>query len=668
MALPASPSVVVIENDLSIYTPNVQSSVVGIVGFADKGPVNKATLITDQNSLLNTFGKPRGDIPGQGLEGALEILEATDQVYFVRAANATAAEASSIVTLGACPSLLVSSNLPSVSAGFSIAYTLVDNYGTSSSKTVSLASSTGNTTVNSIFTQYFGPRGQGDQDITAVEDPVSGVFLVGKFAGKNSKLSVSSSVSGVQYRIVDISGNAADPSVSAATALGFTASSTGASSLYLLTRSVNPGTGYNLTTNRDGTIAGVSVEIENQSYLDRLVVNTEGAQKEQFTVSLSPSSTFSVEFQLTDDESLNKSEFIYSNIQSNGTAYAMPDDFYSKLPVSAAFINSSDVVAPGTPRFVKLVEGTYPFDGGESGYDELVDDNNTAALVGSQTNKTGVYALDDDAFEISIAIVPGVTTAAVQNELITLAETSQNFIAVVSPPYAVGTVQDAVDWMNGRTTLRRSAINSSYAAVYWPWLQTFNYYSGGEEWYDPAIFAVRQMVYTDNVAEPWFAPAGFRRGRLTKPLDTELLLNQGDKNTLYSNNVNPVTKESQNGIIVMGQKTAQRAPTSLDRVNVRRLMIYIKKTLLQLGVPFQFEPSDPLTWELVEDAIRPFLSDLQARRGIVEGDVKCDKSTNTPLRTDRNELWCDVAIKPTKAAETIVFQVNLTNQSATING
>jgi phage tail sheath protein FI len=97
-------------------------------------------------------------------------------------------------------------------------------------------------------------------------------------------------------------------------------------------------------------------------------------------------------------------------------------------------------------------------------------------------------------------------------------------------------------------------------------------------------------------------------------------------------------------------------------------MIYIRKVLLQLGKPFQFEPNDALTWEAVEDSINPFLSDLLARRAIVEGAVKCDSTTNTPLRVDRNELWCSITIKPTKAAETVVFEVNLTNQSATING
>jgi hypothetical protein len=121
------------------------------------------------------------------------------------------------------------------------------------------------------------------------------------------------------------------------------------------------------------------------------------------------------------------------------------------------------------------------------------------------------------------------------------------------------------------------------------------------------------------------------------------------------------------GITIFGQRTTQRAPTALDRVNVRRLMIYIRKVLLELGKPFQFEPNDEISWSQVEETINPFLSDLLARRAIIEGVVKCDSSMNTPARVDRNELWCSVQIKPTKAAETIVFEVNLTSQSATFN-
>lgn len=666
MALPASPSVVVLENDQSIYTPNTQSSVVGIIGFADKGPTNTATLITSQNQLLNVFGKPDSGIPGQGLEGALEILEATNQLYFVRAAGSGAANATGSATLGFCPAVAIPDNLPSV-IGSSLYYSVVDNAGvTQVTNTITLTSSVNATTNSEIFLEKFDNEVYGDQPVAAVADSTGQLFLVSRYAGNLARLTVSGV--GLGFSGIGVSGQFI-ASAASVTASGGTFLKTGSSALYAYVASKYPGTGYSLLTLRDGSIQGVSVEVENKSVRDNFIVNSEGTERERFSVELSPSSPASIEFLLTTDELNNTSDYVTVEIESSATVnYTLPDNFADKISTIRQ-VTFQGATTSGTPRFVKLVEGTTGLTGGNSGYSTTETGTNAdfTGLIGNQAAKSGMYALDDDGLNISIAAIPGISDDSVQNALINLAETSKNFVAVVAPPYSLDNVQEAVDWMNGRKT-RTSPINSSYAAVYWPWVQVFNYFAGADEWYDPAIFAVRQYVFTDSVAEPWFAPAGFRRGRLTKPTDVELLLNQGDKDVLYLNNINPIVKELQSGIAVLGQKTAQRAPTALDRVNVRRLMIYVRKVLLQLGRPFQFEPNDVFTWELVEAAITPFLDDLKARRAITEGAVKCDATTNTSLRVDRNELWCSVTIKPTKAAETIVFEVNLTNQSATVNG
>jgi phage tail sheath protein FI len=199
-------------------------------------------------------------------------------------------------------------------------------------------------------------------------------------------------------------------------------------------------------------------------------------------------------------------------------------------------------------------------------------------------------------------------------------------------------------------------------------VQVFDVFAAKDRWYDPAIFAIRQMAFTDNVAETWFAPAGFRRGRLTKPTLTEVALNQGDRDALYVTNINPIVNFAPEGITIFGQKTAQRATTSLDRINVRRLMIFLRKVLLQTGRQDLFEPNDVFTWDLIKDKTESVLSDIQARRGITEFRVICDDTVNTPIRVDRNELWCKILLKPTKTAEWIIFEVNLTNQSAKFSG
>jgi phage tail sheath protein FI len=321
-----------------------------------------------------------------------------------------------------------------------------------------------------------------------------------------------------------------------------------------------------------------------------------------------------------------------------------------------------------TRMFVKPIEGTYSLAGGTNGT-STNDDTNALALIGdpSQTPKTGIYALDDDTLNISIALTPGLNNQSLQNSLITLAEQTQNFIALVSPPYgSVDSVQEAIDWTNGRSETRTASINSSYAAVFWPWVKVFSVFDSVNRWYDPTIYAARQMCYTDSIADPWFAPAGFRRGRLTKPIDVDVVLNQGDRDSLYSggNVVNPIVEFPQRGITIFGQRTAQRAPTALDRINVRRLMIYLRKVLLASTQTFVFEPNDPITWENIVGIVDPILDDIRRRRGITEYKVVCDETTNTPVRIDRNELWCKILLKPTKTAEIIVFEINVTNQSA----
>jgi phage tail sheath protein FI len=406
-------------------------------------------------------------------------------------------------------------------------------------------------------------------------------------------------------------------------------------------------------------------------------VNEQGVALETFKASLVASGVF-LENVINTGETNTTSRVIKGNIVRDGsdvsvTALTNFADSISLLttgPFATSFNGSVTAAATGG-RFAKLV-GTAATNlaGGTNGI-AATENGRSTALIGSTAvePKTGMQALDDDVINVGVALVPGVATQEVQNALITLAETTQDFMALVAPPYAVGTVQDAIDWTNGQSSTtgsRTTAINSSFAAVHWPWVKVFSTFDGKDRWYDPSIFAARQMAYTDSVADTWFAPAGFRRGRLTKPTEVEVKLNQGDRDSLYSggNIVNPIVSFPQQGLTIFGQRTGQRSPSSLDRINIRRLMIYVRKVILASTQRFVFEPNDEFTWSQIEGVVNPFLDDIRRRRGITEFRVVCDETTNTPLRVDRNELWTKVLLKPTKTAEVIVFEINLTNQSA----
>lgn len=695
-AIPQSPAVVVLEKDNSSYPPNIESSIVGIVGYASKGPTDKPTLITSQENLVNTFGPPSERIVGQGLEGALEILETTNQIRYVRAKPSDAKDASALVPLGVCPAVkFAPSGLGLTrSVYFKISVSDCDSTPIITDKTFTVLSST--TNISDGLTQASALAkilGNGDTITDAVsivfdENSKDTGYLVATYAGSGAYLSIKAYSDAAMttylpcmYR-VDENGDAiddnGDPVEETANPLAMSTNgqfgyTIAPSSLSYLVRSLYIGTGYNQGTNSNtGQTSGISIEIENHANADSyLVVNSDGIATETYDISLIKGPKF-VEDVINLGVENATSDYIKGELFVSGSTNAVTptplDSYVDKINnLNITNVNMIDhfgiYTKNKTPRFVKPVGLTTNMKGGTNGTMTAFD-----GIIGTQAYKSGMYALDDDVLNISIALIPGVENQSVQNALVTLAETSMNFLAVVSPPHGLDTVEEATDWMNGRGHGRTAALNSSWAAVSWPWVQVYSVFDGKDRWYDPAIFSVRQMAFTDNVAETWFAPAGFRRGRLTKPTATEKVLNQGDRDALYHSNINPIVNFNPDGITIFGQKTAQRAPTALDRINVRRLMIYLRKVLLQTGRIDLFEPNDQFTWDEIKTKVELLLSDIQSRRGITDFRVICDSTTNTPLRIDRNELWCKILLKPTKTAEWIIFEVNLTSQAAKFNG
>jgi len=703
-----SPGVYVIEKDLSEYTPSLNSSVVGIVGFASKGPTNEATLITSQNQLIDTFGAPSEDIFGQGLEGALEVLETTNSMYFVRAAATSAVEASAAVTFGACPAIIVSSNQFGVTSNLYLDIQVKNNAGIeqfASAKQFNIPSGTltaGDPDVCQARALKKIIGGSLDADVVGVFDNnsttglgVSGA-LVGSFAGSGASLSVtaysnSTRTTGVaalfpvNHAVGTTNFGASGTGVSSITVFGAAFDALTSSGLTYFVETLYPGAGYNAGTTVDGDTSGNSVTVRGLGAGNFAIdINENGAVVENFKASLFASGAF-LEDVINTGSTNTTSRYIQGNLYAENGDIASVTPLNNFASQASALVGATFDLLKGTQpnavtgasliqaRFVKPVEGTYNFAGGDNG---IPSDTNGKAtvLIGDAASepKTGIYALDDDLLNISIALIPGVYNQSVQNALVTLAEQTQNFIALVSPPYGIGTVQDAIDWSNGKSSStagsRTAAINSSYAAIYFPHVKVFSTFDGKDRWYDPTIFAARQMAFTDSVSETWFAPAGFVRGRLTKPTDVEVKLNQGDRDTMYSggNVLNPVVNFAQQGITIFGQRTAQRDPSALDRVNIRRMMIYIRKVILASTRRLVFEPNDEFTWARVESLLNPFFADIAQRRGITQFKVVCDSTTNTPIRIDRNEMWCKVLIKPTKTAEIVVFELNLTSQSAQI--
>ena len=187
----------------------------------------------------------------------------------------------------------------------------------------------------------------------------------------------------------------------------------------------------------------------------------------------------------------------------------------------------------------------------------------------------------------------------------------------------------------------------------------------------PSHMALRTIILNDQVAFPWFAPAGTRRGGVSNATSSgyinnegefvSVALNTGQRDTLYSNKINPITFLSGAGLVVFGQKTRARNASALDRVNVARLTVYLRGQLELLAKPYLFEPNDKITRDQIKAAADALLLELVALRAVYDYLVVCDESNNTAARIDRNELYLDVAIEPVKAIEFIYIPLRLKN-------
>ena len=184
------------------------------------------------------------------------------------------------------------------------------------------------------------------------------------------------------------------------------------------------------------------------------------------------------------------------------------------------------------------------------------------------------------------------------------------------------------------------------------------------------VMALDVLIQNDRVAYPWFAPAGDTRGLV--PATTAIGYVEGNEfrlaqfddglvDTLYTNNINPIINFPNEGIKVWGQKTLTNVSSSMDRINVARLVAYLRYMLERITRPFLFEQNDAQTRQAAANVVEKFLADIVQKRGITDFVVQCDASNNTPARIDRNELWIDVAIVPTKSVEFIYIPVRLKN-------
>ena len=209
-----------------------------------------------------------------------------------------------------------------------------------------------------------------------------------------------------------------------------------------------------------------------------------------------------------------------------------------------------------------------------------------------------------------------------------------------------------------------ASLDNSYAATYWPWVQVNAPNTGKLTWVPASTIIPSVYAFNDRVAAPWFAPAGFSRGGLNV-IQAKRKLSPADRDALYAANINSIATFPGQGVVAYGQKTLQKKASALDRVNVRRLLIELKSYIGQVANTLVFEQNSNATRNRFLAQTNPYLESIQQRQGLYAYKVVMDDTNNTADVIDRNQLVGQIFIQPTKTAEFIILDFNVTPTGAT---
>ena len=358
---------------------------------------------------------------------------------------------------------------------------------------------------------------------------------------------------------------------------------------------------------------------------------------------------------------LNKSKYVYVASVNNTPNYlnqlGLPQTQYTaSLPQSGSgSVNGGFSTATG-PFWGSF--GLAPLN--------MFENNPTVTSVYSNTatNIQGIYGPDydtaisllanQDQYDFNIIYAPGLTNQNAPTEINSLLNLSSNRGDCISVVDLVGYNQNI-----GTVTSAATSYDNSYGATYWPWIQIKSSETGRMNFVPPSVLVPAVYEYNDKIAAEWWAPAGLNRGGLSTALQPERRLSITDRNNLYAAKVNPIATFTGVGTVIYGQKTLAAKASALDRVNVRRLLISLKRYIRQIGQTLVFEPNTQVTWNKFLNQVNPYLESVQQRQGLYAFQVIMDSTNNTPDQIDRNILVGSIYLQPTRVAEFIQLDFNI---------
>jgi len=315
-----------------------------------------------------------------------------------------------------------------------------------------------------------------------------------------------------------------------------------------------------------------------------------------------------------------------------------------------------------------------PFQDGFDGFDPTTpkntgEDISTTNLMGYNlaSGQSGAIAYkkaidtvsNPDEIDINMLVLPGVTLnehSYITEYLKSMVETRGDCFYVADCVRKGLSITDAISAV--------TAWDSSYVSTYWPWVRMFDAVNNKYIWVPPSVVMAGTIAFNDQVAAEWFAPAGLNRGGLTDVIEAETRLTQAERDDLYVDRVNPIATFPGQGVTVWGQKTLQAKPSALDRVNVRRLLIGVKKYIASATKYLVFEQNNSATRNRFLNIVNPYLESIQQRSGLSAFKVVMDESNNTADVIDRNQLVGAIYLQPTRTAEFIILDFNIMGSGA----
>jgi|TARA_R110002074_G_scaffold301372_1_gene472780 hypothetical protein len=337
---------------------------------------------------------------------------------------------------------------------------------------------------------------------------------------------------------------------------------------------------------------------------------------------------------------------------------------------------------------------TAPFWGGFDGFDIQKPDPLYNAGMGASVTEDTSYAYhtyvqaidsvaDPEFIDMNLLSIPGLTHTSLTGRMIDVCEDRADSLALIDLPdvyipsaeayYNTKAQRIATTPQSAATALRNRRIDSSYGCTFYPWVQTRDAATGRLLWIPPTVAMLGVLASSQKSSELWFAPAGFNRGGLSDgaagiPITavTERLTSK-NRDTLYDARINPIATFPSSGIVVFGQKTLQERQSALDRINVRRLVIYLKKQISILSTQVLFEQNVQATWNRFKSLIEPLLANTKANFGITDYRLILDETTTTPDLIDQNILYAKIMVKPARAIEYIAIDFVIASTGASFD-